>query len=77
MAEYKEDGKDNETSTTDVDDKTSEECNEEYNPTSVNDNEMDKTSTMVKKEKIREPMKLLKVHEKVVYQLSISIIQMT
>ena len=51
VAEYEEDGKDNETSTTDVDNKTSEECIEEYNLTSDDDNEMDKTSTMVKKKK--------------------------
>ena len=77
MVDYEEDGKDNETSATDVDNETSEECNEEYNPTSDDDNEMDKTSTMIKKKKrkVHEPIKLPKVHEKVVYQLSISIIQ--
>ena len=62
MAEYEEDGKDNETSTTDVDNKTSEECIEEYNPTSDDDNEIDKTSTMIKN--IHEPIKLPEAHEK-------------
>src|SRR5580765_1254215 len=62
MAQYEEDGKDNETSTTDVDNKTSEECIKEYNPTSDDDNEMDKTFTMIKN--IHEPIKLPEVHAK-------------